>query len=269
MEIEELVERVAARIPRASREEIERKLKTLIEEFKVPENEAVKTVVNSFARVYGNEKPALVKIAELPGVNGSVNVRFKVLRKREIKSEKVSTKLLIGDETGTLNAIVMKGATAVEFVPRKVYTVKNAFNGTDVLVITKMTSVLEEDTDLKVKPFTYEGAIVAIGKNSGIVLKCPTCETTLLAGACPKHGKVRPKASYEARILVDNGHVARTELISNEELEKISGLSIEEATELRGLHASNEVVFTELISRLIGRYVRVERGDVTRVELVR
>ncbi|MEM3504620.1 MAG: hypothetical protein QW532_00130 [Archaeoglobaceae archaeon] len=264
--IEELVREVEKRVPVKNREDVEKKLKILVTEFKVPAEEAVRSVVNSIRKELGIVDAFKdVKIAEIRE-GESVNLKFKVLKLFEGRSEKIECTMLVGDETGIARAVVLKGATEIKFETGKCYAVKRALirNG---IMITKVSSVSEIGEKIAVKPITFTGAIVSVGKLSGFVARCPECGAAI-STICKKHGKVKPVIRYEARIVVDNGEKAISVPVSENDLEKISGLSRKEAQEIRMEYSSNEPVLMELTGRLIGKYVKVEMGETIRVEVV-
>jgi len=255
-----LVEAAKKRLPGVDEREIEEKLRILIEEFRIDEKEAVRAVVNKLAREHGvNLEPPTLKVSELEDFNGTVNLKFKVLKVAEVKSKKVSRRLVVGDETGVTSALVIRDVKA-NFEAGKVYTVKGAFKG-EALVITKGCIVVEEEgEDIEVPPITFGGAIVAITKTSGIVPRCPECNRIVKRGQCEEHGKVKPKPSFEARVTIDDGKVPRNVTISEEKLTELSGLTRKEAIEMR-INYTEEVLYNELAKRLIGKYVKVTVDD--------
>ncbi|MDW7990333.1 MAG: hypothetical protein RMH75_06715 [Archaeoglobaceae archaeon] len=267
-EIEKICEKIVNSFPEANREEIMKKLKILIEEFRVPEKEALRCIFSQLSKEKGLKAvPRLVKINEIK--EGYFDLKFKVLSVYEVKGQKIDRALLVGDETGTARIAVMKEIKA-SFTPGKCYFARNVYSKNGLL-ITKSTTISEINEEIKVKPLEFSGAIVAVGENSGIVLKCPSCSLPILGMVCKSHGKVKPFASYEAKITVDNGERVFNVTLKEKELEKISGLSKEEAINLRSTYTSNDPVYNELISRLIGRYVRLEISEnvkVTPVEVV-
>lgn len=264
-EIENLVRKVAEKVPLEERHksEIEKKLQILVKEFGVPGDEAVRCVVNQLRKDLGiTSVPRTAKISDLK--NGeSVNLNFKVLKIGKANSEKISALLTIGDETGITRAVVLKNATAVAFEVGKCYNVRNALSRDGVL-ITKSSTVFEINENIKVKPTRFRGAIVGVGKASGFVARCPQCQSIIVGATCKTHGKVKPVLNYEAKIVVDNGEKAITITAKENDL-GLLGLSKEEANEIRMNYASNEPVYAELVSRLIGRYVDVEMGETIRI----
>lgn len=262
-----VVEKVMSRIPQANREEIEKKLKILIYEFSVPENEAIRCVMNQTMKELGIEKISKnAKIGELKD-GENVDVRFKVLRIRESLNEKVAAILVIGDESGITRAVVMKNATAIKFEKGKCYLVKNALSRNGLL-ITKSSAVFPLEESINVKPLEFVGSIVNVSKNSGFVARCSICNSRLLGTNCKTHGKVKPITTYEAKITVDNGEKALNVLVKEKDLEMLSRLSKEDANKIRLNYASNDPVYSDLVNRLIGRYVRVMIGEEIKVCLI-
>jgi ssDNA-binding replication factor A large subunit len=109
--MKEIVDQISARLKDQKilvpEEEIASRLKKLIEEFRVPEGEARRSVLNYFFKEHGvtsvvrmnSEK---VKIADISGPERWVDLEVKVLQLWEPTSESISQTGLIGDDTGKI-----------------------------------------------------------------------------------------------------------------------------------------------------------------------
>lgn len=112
--MKELVDQISARLRDqkidVSEEEIASRLKKLIEDFRVPEGEARRSVLNYFLKEHGVVAPARassekVKISEIAGPGRWVDLEVKVLDLWEPATEAISQTGLIGDGSGSMKFV--------------------------------------------------------------------------------------------------------------------------------------------------------------------
>ncbi|WP_202320357.1 hypothetical protein [Archaeoglobus neptunius] len=257
MSLDKVVKHVVSVVGEEYEERVRTILKTLIEEFRIPEKEAAATVIKKFKEEGVQIKDATKKIADIDGSETNVTIVAKVLSISKGKG-KAKAFARVGDDTGHARMILTSNAE-VELEAGKVYRFKNVMVNEDgSLLVTKNTTARELEEDIEVKPLTMIGVVVSVAKNSGHVLRCPECGTPLKGGACTEHGKVEePVERVEARVVVDNGRVARRFTLLPEHIEALTGLTLEKAREIKNKF-DNEAVRQVIIDSLIGKYVRVE-----------
>ncbi len=112
--MKELVDQISARLRdqkiEVPEEEIASRLKKLIEDFRVPESEARRSVLNYFLKEHGVVAPARassekVKISEIAGPGRWVDLEVKVLDLWEPATETISQTGLIGDGSGSMKFV--------------------------------------------------------------------------------------------------------------------------------------------------------------------
>jgi len=112
--MKELVDQISARLRdqkiEVPEEEIASRLKKLIEDFRVPEGEARRSVLNYFLKEHGVTFPARassekVKISEIAGPGRWVDLEVKVLDLWEPATEAISQTGLIGDGSGSMKFV--------------------------------------------------------------------------------------------------------------------------------------------------------------------
>jgi replication factor A1 len=105
-------------------EDIESKLDELITKFKVPSNEAQRSVTNYFLKKYSIPKnefyirqaePQLNKIEDLSENGKWANLKAKVIQLWENTHDSISQVGLLGDETGIIKFTAWKNAELPEF----------------------------------------------------------------------------------------------------------------------------------------------------------
>ncbi|MCD6206663.1 MAG: replication protein A [Methanosarcinales archaeon] len=116
--------------------EIERRLKDLIERFKVPAPEAGRSVVSYFLRehdikredYYGTPEGGTASSMQIADINESeqwVNLRAKVTQLWESTSPSIAQVGLIGDETGTIKFVKWAKSNLPALVEGKSYSLEN------------------------------------------------------------------------------------------------------------------------------------------------
>ena len=115
-------------------QEIERRIRDLVERFKVPAAEAERSVVSYFLRehnikredYYGTpEGAAPMQISDINQTEQWVNLRAKVTQLWESTSPAISQVGLIGDETGTIKFVKWTKSNLQELVEGKSYSLEN------------------------------------------------------------------------------------------------------------------------------------------------
>ncbi|MHC1576366.1 MAG: replication protein A [Methanosarcinaceae archaeon] len=144
-------------------EQIEDRLNKLITKFKVPQDEARRSVVNYFLKEYdidrsrfysGQSSTTLVSIADISEDGQWVNVKAKVVQLWDNSHESISQVGLVGDETGTVKFTKWSRDDLPDIEEGKTYLFKNVvvheWNGKFAINLNKTSSieVLDEGLDV-------------------------------------------------------------------------------------------------------------------------
>ncbi len=150
-------------------EEIESRLDELITRFKVPSNEAQRSVTNYFLNKYSIPKnefytrqaePQLSKIVDLSENGKWANLKAKVIQLWENAHDSISQVGLLGDETGIIKFTGWKNAELPELEQGESYLLKSVvigeYNGRFQVQLNKNSSVerLAEDIEVGSGDFT-------------------------------------------------------------------------------------------------------------------
>ncbi len=256
---------------RVKREEILKRLKLLVDEFKVPESEAVRTIINYLVREYGisreeffeRESP-LVKISEITKPNQWVSVKAKVVQLWDPTSPNVSQVGLIGDETGIIKFVIWAKSGMREVEEGKSYLFKNvvtdSFQGRMQVNVTRISKIVEIDEDIKILPREVEvvGALIAFQQNSGLIKRCEKCNRVLSKGICPIHGKVKGYDDLRIKGVLDDGENVYEIILNEDNIKNLTGIGLKEAIKIAKENLDRNAVLNELKSKLLGRYFRVK-----------
>jgi len=268
-------------------DEISKRLKLLIHEFKVPESEAVRTIKNWLMKEYEipREKliaeAPLVKIAEITKPGQWISVKAKVVQLWDSSSPSVSQVGLIGDETGIIKFVIWAKSGKREVEEGKSYLFQNvvtdSFQGRMQINVTRTSEIIEIDEDIPLPPREIEviGALVAIQQNSGLIQRCSICRRAMTKGICPIHGKVEGYDDLRIKGVVDDGENVYEIILNEDNISKLTGIDLEKAKRIAAERLDRNAVLSELKGRLLGRYLKVRgtRGGryliVSDVEFIR
>jgi len=163
--MKELVDQIKARLRdqkiEASDEDIESRLKKLIVDFRVPEAEARRSVLNYFFKEHGivpqvkagSEK---VKIAEIKEAGKWVDLEVKVLDLWEPAAETISQTGLVGDETGSMKFVKWTKSELPNLELGRSYLLKklvtDEFQGRFSVKLNRTSQIEPLDVDVAAKP---------------------------------------------------------------------------------------------------------------------
>ena len=272
--IEELTEEIV-RLFKNSGYEVDRRdvynrLKLLIEEFKVPEDEAVRTVKNylmkelDVSREQLAMEAPLVKIADIKSPGQWVSLKAKVVQLWDSSSPNVSQVGLIGDETGIIKFVVWAKANKPPVEEGKCYlfanVVTDSFGGRLQVNVNRNSRIEEIDEDIQLPPKELEivGALIAIQQNSGLIKRCKLCNRVLTKGVCPIHGQTESYDDLRVKGVIDDGENYYEVILNEENVRDLTGIGLEEAKEIAMENLDRTAVLSELKNRLLGRYYRLK-----------
>ncbi|MDD1742965.1 MAG: replication protein A [Methanotrichaceae archaeon] len=132
--MKKMVDQISARLREQKIEEpdseIEARLRILIDDFRVPESEAKRSVLNYFFKKHGitlvKAASQKVKIAEIAEPGKWVDLEVKVLDLWEPQNEMIAQTGLVGDSTGAINFVKWAKATLPDMELGKSYLLRNA-----------------------------------------------------------------------------------------------------------------------------------------------
>lgn len=222
--------------------------------------------------------PSAIPISDLkPGVS---TIRAKVMQDWEPRHERMFQSGLLGDETGTVRFVTWKDDTNVRIEAGKVYNIYYAgvdeFQGRLSLNLTGAMILEDEGADIEVSSgnMKLSGAFVHMGGGTGLIKRCKVegCNRALSRqNYCPVH-EIQNDFRYDLRItaVVDDGKKATNVLIQREEVEKITGMTLDSAIEMA---ENNPLGFDDVVMKiqesLLGRYADCQGNDIDGTLLVK
>jgi len=253
-------------------EEIEERLDTLVNEYKVPLSEARRSVVNTYLDEAGMDRDSLagddneaVEIAEIDAPEEWVDVTAKVIELWEPRADAVAQVGLLGDESGTIKFTKWSKSDLPELSEGAVYRLTNVvtdeYQGRFSVKLNRTTTIEELDTDIEVgdDPVDVEGALVDIQSGSGLIKRCPDedCTRVLQNGRCSEHGEVEGEFDLRIKGVLDDGEEVTEVIFDQEATEALTGITLAEAKEHAMDALDTTVVGDDMREQLLGRYFSV------------
>ncbi|MFC6952180.1 replication factor A [Halorubellus litoreus] len=255
-------------------DDVEERLSTLVDEYKVPLDEARRSVTSHYLDEAGMERDALgggsgsndhVQVADVDEDEQWIDVTAKVVDLWDPRSDAVAQVGLLGDESGTIKFTAFASSDLPKLEEDAVYALGNLvtdeYQGNYSVKLNRTTTIEQLDEDIEVgdDSTTVEGALVAMQSGSGLIKRCPEedCTRVLQNGRCSEHGEVEGEFDLRIKGVVDDGVDAHEVIFDKETTEAITGISLEEAKDMAMDALDTTVVADEIRDLVIGTYYRV------------
>ena len=263
-------------------EDVENRLETLVSEYKVPIEEARRSVVNHYLDEAGIDREDIaggdndqVALADIDEPEQWVDVTAKVVELWEPRSDSIDQVGLLGDESGTIKFTKWAKSDLPTLQEGSTYRLGNVvtdeYQGRYSVKLNRTTTIeeLEEDIEVGDNEVTVEGALVDIQSGSGLIKRCPEegCTRVLQNGRCSEHGEVEGDFDLRIKGIVDDGEEVHEVIFDQEATEDLTGISIEEAREMAMDALDTAVVADEMREMTLGRYYRIEGPTFNRYVL--
>ncbi len=258
-------------------DDVERRLQGLVDDYKVPIDEARRSVTNHYLDEADMERDAMgsgnerVQVEDVDEPEQWVDLTAKVVELWDAQSDAVAQVGLLGDETGTVKFTAWAKSDPPTLEAGEVYDfgnlVTDEYEGRFSVKINSTTTVREVDRDIEVgdDSVEIEGALVAVQSGSGLIKRCPEddCTRVLDNGRCSEHGDVDGEFDLRIKGVVDDGHEVHEIILDREATEDLTGMTLEEAKDMAMDALDTEVVAEEMRADVLGWYYRV-RGPTFR-----
>jgi replication factor A1 len=264
-------------------DDVEERLDNLVNEYRVPVEEARRSVTNSYLDEAGMERDDLgrggsqqVKLGDIDADEQWVDVTVKVVDLWEPRSDSISQVGLVGDESGTKKFVAFTTSDLPELDEGASYALSNVvtdeYQGNFSIKLNRTTTITELDEEVEVGDDTSEaeGALVDIQSGSGLIKRCPEedCTRVLQNGRCSEHGNVEGEFDLRIKGVLDDGAEVHEVIFGRETTEELTGVSLEEAKQRAMDALDTTVVADDMRADVLGRYYRVSGPTFGRYLLV-
>ena len=253
-------------------DDVEARLETLVSEYKIPVEEARRSVTNHYLDEANLEREELgrggnneVELAEIDAAEQWVDLTAKVVDLWEPRSDSIAQVGLLGDPSGTLKFTKWTKSELPELEEGAVYRLENVvtdeYQGQFSVKLNRTTTITELDEELEVGNDTdeVEGALVDIQSGSGLIKRCPEegCTRVLQNGRCSEHGEVDGEFDLRIKGVLDDGREVQEVIFDQEATEDVAGIGLEEAKQMAMDALDTTVVADEIRATILGQYYRV------------
>ncbi|MDG5757958.1 replication factor A [Natronococcus sp. A-GB1] len=254
-------------------DDVEDRLTTLVDEYKVPIDEARRSVTNHYLEEAGLDRDDLAggsseaaKIEDVDEPEQWIDITAKVIELWEPRSDSVAQVGLLGDPTGTIKFTKWAKSELPTLDEGGVYELRNVvtdeYEGRYSVKLNSTTVIEELDEELEVGDDTsvIEGALVDMQSGSGLIKRCPKedCTRVLQNGRCNEHGEVEGEFDLRIKAVVDDGIDAHEVIFDKDATENLTGISLEEAKDMAMDALDTTVVADEIRDLVVGTYYRIE-----------
>ena len=262
-------------------DDIEQRLESLVNEYKVPLSEARRSVISHYLDEAGLERDALgdsserASIGDIDTADEWLTISAKVIELWDPTSDAVDQVGLLGDETGTIKFTKWAKSDLQRIEKDKSYRFENVvtdeYQGRYSVKLNRTTNIeeLEEDIAVGESTVSVEGALVDIQQGSGLIKRCTEegCTRVLQNGRCAEHGEVEGEFDLRIKGVVDDGLETTDVIFDMEATEAVSGIDLDTATEMAKDALDTTIVADEIADRVLGRYYLIEGPSVGRYVL--
>ena len=264
-------------------DDVEERLETLVDEYRVPLDEASRSVTNSYLEDAGMERDELgrggseeVLVDDIDEDEQWVDLRVELVDLWDPRSDSISQVGLLGDESGTIKFVAFETSDLPELTEGQAYELSNVvtdeYEGSYSVKLNRTTQITEIDEEIEIgdNADTVEGALVDIQSGSGLIKRCPEddCTRVLQNGRCSEHGQVEGEFDLRIKGVLDDGETVSEVIFDREATEKLTGMSLEEAKDMAMDALDTTVVAEEMGEDVLGRYYRVTGPTFGRYVLV-
>jgi replication factor A1 len=255
-------------------DEIHERLETLVGEYKVPVDEARRSVTSTYLDEAGMEREDLggggsnehVGVGEIDDPEQWVDVTVTLVELWDPRSDSVGQVGLLGDETGTIKFTKWAKSDLPELTESESYRLENVvtdeYQGRYSVKLNRTTVIEELDESIEVgdDSTTVEGAMVDIQSGSGLIKRCPEegCTRVLQNGRCSEHGEGEGEFDLRIKAVIDDGETAHEVIFDQEATEAVTDITLDEAKQMAMDALDTEVVADEIRGELLGLYYRVQ-----------
>ncbi|WP_338730041.1 replication factor A [Haladaptatus sp. DJG-WS-42] len=264
-------------------EDVEERLEKLVGEYKVPIDEARRSVTSHYLDEAGMEREDLrgsggnqeMQISAVDEAEQWLDLTAKVVDLWDPGHESIGQVGLLGDPTGTIKFTKWAKSDLPALEEGKVYRFSNVvsdeYQGRFSVKLNRTTGIEELDEDLEVgdNEAEIEGAMVDIQSGSGLIKRCPEedCTRVLQNGRCSEHGEVEGEFDLRIKGVVDDGMTVHETIFNKEATEELTGITLEKAKEMAMDALDTTIVADEMREKVLGRYYRISGPTLGRYVL--
>jgi replication factor A1 len=253
-------------------DEVEERLRNLVDEYRIPVEEARRSVTNHYLDEAGVDRDQIrgggserAQVGDIASDGEWVDLRVKVVDLWEPRSDSIAQVGLLGDESGTTRFVAFETSDVAELEEGASYALGNVvtdeYQGNYSVKLNRTTTVERLDEAVEVGDDADEvvGALVDVQSGSGLIKRCPEddCTRVLQNGRCNEHGQVDGEFDLRIKGVLDDGNEVHEVIFDRETTAELTGVTLEAAKQKAKDALDTAVVGDEMRDQVVGRYYRV------------
>ena len=266
-----------------STDEVETQLRTLVDDYSVPLEEARRSVTSEYLKEAGLERDELAPggsestlVGEIDTDEQWVDLEVQVADLWEPGHDSIGQVGLLGDESGTMKFVAFETSDLPDLEAGASYALGNVvtdeYEGSYSVKLNRTTTIekLDHDVEIGDDSVSVEGALVDLQAGSGLIKRCPEedCTRVLQNGRCSEHGQVDGEFDLRIKAVLDDGDGVQEVIFDEAATESLTGIDLAEAKQMAQDALDTTVVEEEITERVTGRYYRVHGPEFRRYVLV-
>jgi replication factor A1 len=254
-------------------EEIEAQLDTLVNEYRVPIEEARRSVTSTYLDEAGLDRDEIAPggsqqmlVGDIDDDEQWVDLEVKVADLWDPQHESIAQVGLLGDESGTIKFVAFATSDLERLEEGNSYALENVvtdeYQGNYSVKLNRTTTITELDEEIEVGDDSteIEGALVDLQSGSGLIKRCPNddCTRVLQNGRCSEHGQVDGQFDLRVKAVIDDGDTVQEVIFDEDATEELVDISLAEAKQMAQDALDTTVVEEEIRAKIPGRYYHIE-----------
>jgi ssDNA-binding replication factor A large subunit len=225
--------------------------------------------VNKNALLTTNNNQSVTKIENIDEPDEWLSIEGEIVELWNNETESINQVGLIADDTGVIKFTRWEDEqTDVTLKEGETYKLQSVVTGEykDNIQanLNEAAEIIETEVEMDIQQRTRENevltgyALVDIYDSEGLIKRCSVdeCTRVLSDGDCSEHGDVEPVFDLRIKGVIDDGETTQTVVIQSDEVDEMTGLTIEEAQEMAKDALDTQVVVEHLKQELCPTYWR-------------
>lgn len=271
----DLVAQLAEHDITAEQDDVEERLRAMVEEYTVPVDEAKRSILRHYADEADDDIDGIgmtgggtteANVEDITSSDEWVSLEASVVQLWDADHETIQQTGLIGDETGRVKFTVWADNDLPAVEEDEAYRFENVvtdeWQGRMSVNVNSQSSINALDSDIEAAEdsTTLTGALVDIQSGSGLIERCPEedCTRVLQNNRCSEHGEVDGEFDLRIKGVLDDGDAVQHVIFDRDVTEAITGTTLQDAKDAAQEALDTSVVEQEMTKQLVGRYYEVE-----------
>lgn len=257
---------------------VQSRLETLIDEYSVPQKEAVRSAIRKIGEEHDVDPLGLnsdgpseggaetVDVASINRAGQWVSVEVQYVDDWDASHSSIAQTGLAADESGTIKVTNWADADKPLMEEGESYRLDNvvtdSYQGNFSVQLQDSSEVIELDEEIEAGEETTEtrGVLVDVNNGSGLIKRCGVddCTRVVSDGRCAEHGEVDGEFDLRIKAVLDDGQGTQSVIFNRESTTELTGMTLDDAKKLAQKTLDRSSVIEAMLPDIVNRYYRIE-----------